>query len=91
MQPAALADDVAGGTTWGTASRNKAEAEIERLTRMGYLYDFCAGDLATSEKGLARLDPSSRRNTAMRILGWLATSATGGAIATIMSAWIKSG
>ena len=91
MQPAALADDVAGGTTWETASRSKAEAEIERLTRMGYLYDFCEGDLATSEKGLSRLDPSSPRNTAMRILGWLATSATGGAIAAIASDWIRSG
>lgn len=91
LQPAALADEVAGGTTWGTANRNKAEAEIERLTRMGYLYDFCAGDLTTSEKGLARLDPSSPRNTAIRILGWLATSAMGGAIAALVSNWISSG
>ncbi|MDE0371569.1 MAG: hypothetical protein OXI73_03360 [Rhodospirillales bacterium] len=91
LQAAALADEVAGGTTWGTASRNKVEAEIERLTQMGYLYDFCEGDLATSEKGLARLDPSSPRNTAIRILGWLATSATGGAIAAIASGWISAG
>lgn len=91
MQPAALADQIAGGTTWPTASRSKAEAEIERLTRMGYLYDFCKGDLATSEKGLARIDPSSPRNTAIRILGWLATSAMGGAIGAIVSDWIRSG
>ena len=95
LQPAALADDVAGGTTWGTASRNKAEAEIERLTRMGYLYDFRGGDLATSEKGLALLDPSSSRNTAIRILGWLATAAMGGAIGgaigAIVADWIRSG
>lgn len=90
LQPAALADEVAGGTM-RTASRNKAEAEIERLTRMGYLYDFGEGDLATSEKGLARVDPSSPRNTAIRILGWLATSTTGGAIAAIASDWIRSG
>ena len=90
MQPAALADDVAGGTTWGTASRNKAEAEIEHLTRMGYLYDFRSGDLATSEKGLARLDPSSPRNTAIRILGWLLTSVMGGVIAAFASEWIRS-
>lgn len=91
LQPAALADDVAGGTTRGTASRNKAEAEIERLTRMGYLYDFRDGNLATSETGLALLDPTSPRNTAIRFLGWLATAATGGAIGTIVSDWIRSG
>ena len=91
MQPAALADDVAGGATWGTASRSKAEAEIERLTRMGYLCDFGEGDLATSEKGLARVDPSSPWNSAIRFLGWLATSATGGAIAAIASDWIRAG
>ena len=91
MQPAALADDVAGGTTSGTAIRNKAEAEIEHLTRMGYLYDFGSGDLATSDKGLARIDPSSPSNTAIRILGWLATSATGGAIGAMVSNWIGPG
>ena len=90
LQPAALADDIAGGTTWGTESRKRAETEIERLTRMGYLYDYCEGDLATSEKGLARIDPYSSRNTLMRILGWLVTSATGGAIAAIVSNWISS-
>ena len=91
LQPRALADDVTGGpTSWGTVIRNKAEADIGRLTRMGYLYDFGDGDLATSEKGLARLEPSSPRNTAIRILGWLATSATGGAIAAIASDWIRS-
>jgi len=91
LQPAALADDVLGGMTWRTANRNKAEAEIQNLTQMGYLYDFSKGDLATSEKGLARLDPNSPRNTAILILGWLTTSATGGAIAAIVSNWISSG
>ena len=78
LQPAALADDAAG-TTRETPIRRQAKADIDRLLEMGYLEDFPAGDLATSAKGLARIDPASPWNRARRFIGWLATSAIGGA------------
>ena len=78
LQPLALADDAAG-TTYKTPIWRQAKADIERLLQMGYLEDVAAGDLATSAKGLARLDPASSWNRVRRLIGWLATSAIGGA------------
>ena len=91
LQPAALTDLVAPNRKWAATRRKKAEVQIERLTRIGYLCHFREGDLTITEKGLARLDPRSARNMVIHFLAWLITSAIGGMIAEIASDWIRSG
>lgn len=89
LQPAALADDAAG-TTFGTPIWRQAKADIDRLLKMGYLEDVAAGDLATSAKGLARIDPASPWNRARRCISWLATSAIGGAVGAAVADWLRT-
>ncbi len=90
MQPEALADDAAG-TTFETPIWRQAEADIDRLLKMGYLEDFGEGDLATSAKGLARIDPASPWNRARGFMSWLATSAAGGAAGATVADWLRTG
>ena len=89
LQPAALADDAAG-TTFKTPIWRQAKADIDRLLKMGYLEDFAEGDLATSAKGLARIDPASPWNRACRLMIWLATSAIGGAAGATVADWLRT-
>ncbi len=89
VQPAALADDAAG-TTYKTPIWRQAEADIDRLLKMGYLADVATGDLATSAKGLARIDPAGPGNRALRFISWLATSAAGGAAGATVADWLRT-
>ena len=89
LQPAAIADLAVRDRQWTTARRKKAEEEIEQLIQRGYLTYYCEGDLITTERARARLDPRSTRNIFIYFLAWLITATTAGVIAAIASDLIR--